>query len=558
MKKKSKTTRNKAAVKYRITDPPVLWNDITRRDFIVSAGATLVSSALVAQSGKNLLAHDRHRPRFHLMPPSAWMNDPNGPLCWKSRYHLFYQYSPVISIMGPKYWGHAVSTDLVHWKNLGIALAPTPGGPDKNGCWSGSAVINKGLPTVIYTGATWSAENEQAERAMGLVPERQMVAVAADPKDENLSKWMKIPQNPVLASPPAGMKVVGWRDPALWKEGDTWYMVIGSGEIGKGGMALLYKSNDLRSWTYLHPFAIAKPDPETQDLNRPWASMWECPDFFFLQGKPILLAARGNAYLVGAYSDHRFQQQSGGQIDYGSAAYAQKTVEDERGRRIWWAWIHEKRSPKAPVRAGWAGVMSLPKLLTLRLDGMLGVEPVPELKVLRLAERRISDRKIEPNGPLVLKDFDSDCTEIEAEIELGESHQAGLRVRSTVDGSEQTLIGYDRDSQELFCDTTSSSTDPETRKLPPPVSGRGVESGALELGKTELLRLRIYIDASVIETFANGRVSLTDRVYPASEASLGMGLFAKGGVARLRSLTLWELAPISGDRMTSGAELFGV
>jgi beta-fructofuranosidase len=528
---------------------------LTRGEFVVLTSAALASTASRAQNSPGI-ANDRHRPRFHLMPPSAWMNDPNGPLHWKGRYHLFYQYSPVISIVGPNYWGHAVSTDLVHWRNLGIALAPTPGGPDKNGCWSGSAVVHKGVPTLVYTGATWSSESEFAERRRGLVPERQMVAVAADPNDGNLTKWTKISQNPVLAAPPAGMKVAGWRDPALWKEGDTWFMVIGSGEIEKGGMILLYSSKNLADWAYFHPLATAKPDPNL-DPSRPWNSMWECPDFFFLQQKPILLVARGNGYLTGTYSDHRFEQQSGGQIDHGSAAYAQKTMEDDKGRRIWWAWIHEKRSTEAQETAGWAGVMSLPKLLSLGQDGMLRVEPVPELDALRRGERRINDLRIEPNGPLLLKGFEDDCAEIEAEIELGNSRQAGLRVRSTANGSEQTLIGYDRDSQKVFCDTIGSSTDPKTQ-VAPPLRGRGIESGALEIKHGELMRLRIYIDASVIETFANGKVSLSDRVYPASGASLGIGLFAKGGSARLRSMTLWELFPISGDRLTTGAELFRV
>jgi beta-fructofuranosidase len=529
---------------------------ITRREFGRITTAALASMALPPQTPKHSLATDRHRPRFHLMPPSAWMNDPNGPLYWRGQYHLFYQYSPITAGSDPKYWGHAVSSDLVHWRNVGIALAPTAFGPDKNGCWSGSAVINNGEPTLVYTGVTWSAETEAVERKKGLVPERQMVAVAADPEDDNLTRWNKIPQNPVIAAPPAGMRVVGWRDPALWKEGDAWYMVIGSGEIGKGGMTLLYSSKDLKDWAYLHPLATAEADPSL-DLSRPWDSMWECPDFFFLQRKPILLVSRGNGYLTGTYSDHKFEQQSVGQIDYGSAAYAQKTMEDEKGRRIWWAWLHEKRSSEAQVAAGWAGVMSLPKLLTLLPDGTFGVEPVPELKVLRRGEKRISDQKIEPHGPLLLQGFESDCAEIQAEIEFSNCHQAGLRVRSTADGSEQTLIGYDRDSQSLFCDTTASSTDPQTQ-VAPPLRGRGIESGPLQFQHGELLRLRVYIDASVIEIFANGRASLTDRVYPAGAASLGVGVFAKGGTARLRSMTLWELSSISDDRLTSGAELFRV
>ncbi len=380
-----------------------IHSGVTRREVVALTFAALTSTARKAHN-LSAVANDRHRPRFHLMPPSAWMNDPNGLLYWRGRYHMFYQYSPVISISGPKYWGHAVSTNLVDWNNLGIALAPTPGGPDKNGCWSGFAVVYNGLPTLVYTGVRWSSESESVERDKGLVPERQMVAVAADPNDDNLRRWTKIPENPVLAAPPPGMKVVGWRDPCLWKEGDNWYMVIGSGEIGKGGMALLYRSKNLRSWSYLHPLATANPDA-SRDASRPWASMWECPDFFFLDREPVLLVARGNGYLTGTYSDHRFEQRLDGQIDYGSAAYAQKTMEDEKGRSICWAWIHEKRTAEAQAASGWAGVMSLPKLLTLRADGTLGVEPVPELNVLRRAKRTISDQKVAPDGPLLVKNL---------------------------------------------------------------------------------------------------------------------------------------------------------
>lgn len=541
-----------------VTNGSVVRGEITRREFVVAASAVLLSRALLGQIPANPLAADRHRPQYHLMPPANWLNDPNGPLYWKGRYHLFYQYSPIISNQGPKHWGHAVSSNLVHWRNLGIALAPTPGGPDKNGCWTGSAVIVNGVPTLVYTGGTWSAESERVERQKGLIPERQMVAVAADPNDVNLMKWIKIPENPVLAAPPAGLTVAGWRDPCVWKEGDTWYMVIGSGEVGKGGMALLYSSPDIKHWTYLHPLAVAKPDPSPQDPTRPFGAMWECPDFFSLDSQPVLLVARGNSYLTGTYSDHRFQQERGGEIDYGSAAYAQKTMQDNKRRRIWWAWIHEKRSAKAQVAAGWAGVMSLPKLLSLRGDGGLAVEPVPELELLRKGYKKVPSQKIEPNGPILLKQVAGDCVEIVAEIDLGDARQAGLRVRSTNDGTEQTLVGYDRDSQTIFSDTTHSSTDPETATGSSFFANRGVQSGSLKLDKTEPLRLRIYMDASVIETFANGRVSITDRTYPASPTSLGIGLFSQGGAAYLRQMVVWELAPISTDRLTSGADLFRV
>jgi sucrose-6-phosphate hydrolase SacC (GH32 family) len=284
------------------------------------------------------------------------------------------------------------------------------------------------------------------------------------------------------------------------------------------------------------------------------------PRVFFIDAKPILLVAAGNRYLTGHYSekDHQFHQESEGIIDCGRVAYAQKTMRDDKGRRIWWAWIFEKRSSQAQERAGWAGVMSLSRLLTLRKDGTLGVEPVPELKQLRGKSRTVVNQKIKANTSLLLNAFASDCAEIEAEIDPGDASEIGLRIRSTADGREQTRIAFNRNKQCLFSDTTNSSTDPETKDLPRFAGKLDMQEGSLKLEKGEPVKLRVYIDASVIKAFANGKISLSDRVYPSNPDSRGIGVFSKGGTATLKSLTLWEIKPISQDRMTSGAGLFRV
>jgi beta-fructofuranosidase len=328
-------------------------NTTTRRDFLKAVSTIAVggdsamswlSSAqvtkLIAKDFEEILrrkvAADRHRPQYYIVPPANFLNDPNVPLYWKGgRYHLFYQYAPGGGMMSTKYWYHVVSEDMVHWRNLGVAVAPTPGGPDKDGCWSGSAVIYNGVPTLVYIGAFFVGASERADRANGLIPERQMVAVAANPNDPDLLKWNKIAENTVIAAPPEGMTVSGWKDPALWNEGDTWYMVIGSGTRELGGTALMYRSMDLRKWEYHHPLASAGVNP-----NQRGGSMWECPDFFFLKGKAVLMLAAGNRYMIGSYKDLKFEKQLEGCIDYGSA-YAQKTMEDGKGRRIWWGWVNE-------------------------------------------------------------------------------------------------------------------------------------------------------------------------------------------------------------------------
>ena len=450
-----------------------------------------------------------------------------------------------------KYWYHVVSEDLVHWNNLGVAIAPTPGGPDKNGCWSGSAVIHNGVPTIVYTGATFVGETERADRANGLIPERQIVAEAVDPNDPNLIKWRKIPENPVIAAPPPGLKITDWRDPALWKDGEDWYMIIGAGGRETNGMVPLYRSRDLRKWEYLGLFAAAKTTPSAGG-GAVGGRMWECPEFFVLGNKPVLIVNIRNTYFTGLYKDHKFDQQAEGQIDYGLVSAA-KTMADGAGRRIWWGWVHESRPTQVSRAAGWSGALTLPRILAMGADGRLRIEPAPELKKLRGKSRRVRNLPIQRDGQGLLKDIAGDCVEIIAEIEMGTAQQAGLRVRCFPGGSEETLIGFDRGDNTIFSDTSRSSKEP-----PPAEAGRGfpgrgpLKKGPLTLAAGEPLRLQLFLDASVIECYANGKACITDRVYPTDPGSIGIGLFARGGDARLRSLQVWELQPISGDRLTSG------
>lgn len=212
--------------------------------------------------------HDPHRAQFHFQPPKYWMNDPNGLIHWKDEYHLFYQHNPESLAWTNMHWGHAVSKDLYHWEHLPVALAPTPGGCDELGVWSGCAVDNDGEPTLMYT---------------GVVPEVQCVAIG----DAALRSFKKYPGNPVIARPPEGLDVAGFRDPCAWREGDGWRCVIGSGIQGQGGAVLLYRSSDLRKWEYLHPLLIGNKDEN--------GAMWDCPDAL-LQKTTVNFPQRGEGF----------------------------------------------------------------------------------------------------------------------------------------------------------------------------------------------------------------------------------------------------------------------
>ena len=233
------------------------------------------------------LYSDPLRPQYHLLPACNWMNDPNGPIFYRGRYHMFHQYNPQAAVWGNMNWAHATSDDMIHWQHQPIALSPTPGGPDQDGVFSGSAVLDNGKPTVIYTGVQPPQTPTEATLKDGVHTwrETQCLAVAAD---DDLRTWKKLPQ-PVIATPPPGLEVTGFRDPCLWREAGRWMLIVGSGIRGKGGAILLYTSPDLRQWTYLHPLLESVPSGKTLTNPVDTGDMWECPDFFPLGNKHVLL-----------------------------------------------------------------------------------------------------------------------------------------------------------------------------------------------------------------------------------------------------------------------------
>ena len=301
------------------------------------------------------------------------MNDPNGLIRWHGHYHLFYQYNPA-GTDGPGqaciHWGHAVSDDLVHWRDLPLALAPTVGSPDEDGCWSGCAVDHDGVPTIVYSG------NRQG---------RQRTCLARSHDD--LLTWEKDPRNPVIAEWPAGLDLVACRDPAVWRDGDEWYQLLGAGIRGTGGAALLYRSHDLVTWEYLHPLLTGeRARIAPVDLG----TMWECPGLVSLSGRSLFFCSPEDerrpyrpVAFTGDVVDLRFAPERASVLDHGNSFYAPQATIDEGGRRLLWGWLREARDAEAQRAAGWSGVMSLPRVLSLLPDGALGVEPAAELTALR-------------------------------------------------------------------------------------------------------------------------------------------------------------------------------
>ncbi len=448
------------------------------------------------------------------------MNDPNGVIQWRGRYHLFYQHNPHGPIWGDIHWGHAVSEDLVHWQDLPVALTPTRGGPDEGGCWSGCAVDNGGVPTIFYTGIRGTYDLAQSQVTC--------MAVGSD----DLVSWEKHPANPVL-TPPKDLDLIGFRDPSVWRDRETWYQIVGSGVRDVGGVVLLYRSHDLLEWEYLGPLITGdKRDPSL------WTgSIWECPQLLAFGDKHVLLFGvweDGTHYTVamtGRLSGHRFVPEHTRKLDAGDRHfYAAQTLTDETGRRLMWGWVQEDGN--ARHEAGWAGTMSLPRELSLAPDGTLRMRPPEELTSLRAAHTRRSGLILEGTH-----DLGARGVQLELSAHLVPNGSAcGLGVLRSPNGAEETRIFYDPARHKLGVDRRRSSLD----------TGSGlsldVQEGDFELQAGETLQLHVFLDHSVLEVFANDCFCVTSRVYPKGQDSTGVCAFGNG--AELETVDIWTMGSI--------------
>lgn len=274
------------------------------------------------------------RPDFHLSARTGWMNDPNGFSFYGGKYHMFYQYHPFDSYWGPMHWGHAVSEDLLRWEYLPAALAPDAC-YDRDGCFSGSAaVLEDGRHLLMYTGVV------KEEQEDGTVLEVQTQCIAAG----DGVNYEKFPKNPVIGAGdlPEGGSRYDFRDPKIWKKEDGSYCcVIGNRPADGSGQILLFSSPDGFRWKYEKVLAKNK--------NR-FGRMWECPDFFHLDGKWVLITSpqdmlpsgfeyhngNGTLCLIGDFDEETgtFTEDKDQSIDYGIDFYAPQTILTPDGRRI--------------------------------------------------------------------------------------------------------------------------------------------------------------------------------------------------------------------------------
>ena len=456
------------------------------------------------------------RPRAHFTPRRGWMNDPNGLLHHDGEYHLFFQHDPNSILPGNPSWGHAVSRDLLTWTELPLAIAS---GPDE---WvlSGSAVMD--LAEVSGLGSPRRPAMVAAYTSLdtSTLRQRQSLAYSLD-RGRTFSRY---PGNPVL-----DIGSTEFRDPKLLRRGDAFTMAI---VMAAERTVRLYTSADLITWDLAS---------ETGGFGFT-EGVWECPDLVRVpiegtgdaawvlllsvqSGGPV--GGSGMQYVVVDFDGARFEPLGEARwLDHGADFYAAVAFTDAPGPEpVVLGWMNNWRYA-ADVPAGeFRGSMTLPRRLTLRhRDGELRLVQRPVIAE-RPVTRRVRDAVVD--GRLELPETEP-AVRIVAELEWGTADRMGLDVR--VGAGELTRIVVDRAASTLALDRTRSGAVDFHEAFP------GVHAAVLP--RTDVVRLEVYVDVASVEVLAaDGEVALTDQVFPSPE-STGLAVFAEGGTATVRELTV--------------------
>lgn len=425
---------------------------------------------------------DFWRPKIHISPPVGWLNDPNGLCQYQGVYHAFYQLAPFEPEGGLKFWGHCTSRDLLHWEFRGIPLCPDQ--PyDCHGAYSGSSLVEEDTLYLFYTGnvkllGDYDYVNDGRESGTILAKSTDGIHVDAKellmtnedyPKD--LTKHV--------------------RDPKVWRQGDSYYMVQGARTKEDQGVVLLFESKDKRNWTYVRRFRTEEP----------FGYMWECPDLYEVDEKTVLsISPQGveqdglryaNKYQSGTcFIDGDFRKDGTlgefRELDGGFDFYAPQTFLADDGRRIQIGWMGmpdvEDEYTNPTIADGWQNVLTFPRELSVR-DGILCQNPVRELD-------HWWNREIRFSGCFSQKT--DTCFELDIAAQGGDAK---------VTLSDGLCLRYE-EKEKIF---RMEFTDPSLG------AGRTVRGRALE----KLEDMRILVDVSCVEVFLNGGEDVfSTRFYP--------------------------------------------
>jgi beta-fructofuranosidase len=486
---------------------------------------------------------DPNRPQYHAIPPGHWMNEPHAPFFYKGKYHLTYQHNPTGPFWHQIHWGHWVSDDLVHWYDAPDAISPRRDTVAPDGIWTGSASVDKnGDPVLIYTFGNWNKTLNQGVA----------MAFPKDIKDPDLKEWIPYPKTTVMQA--AGQGIPGeFRDPFVWKDKESgkWLMLVGSGIPGEGGTAWCYESENLYDWKLKGPFY------KSNYTKYPFlGSIWELPVFL-----PVGKYQNGETRYVMICSPKGLNENV--EIYYWLGKFDRanyKFIPDDEEPRYWDYGIRTNIGPSGMIdprtgRAlifaiaagghgpGWANCASFPMNIFLNEKGELGVKPINELNSLRKKQLLNLKNTNLAGVNRALKKINGDMLEIEVEMQ-SKSDKFGILVRKSPGNEEKTLIFYDAAAKQLGSDLTNTSL--KQSRVKDAMSGTDKRPDRIRHFdlQGQDLSMRIYLDKSLIQAFANDSKMVTSWIYPSLPDAKGLSIWSSSGDVAIKSIKIWEIGGI--------------
>jgi fructan beta-fructosidase len=463
----------------------------------------LITVNILAQPGNNAMQDEQYRPQVHFSPKEHWINDPNGMVYYKGIYHLFFQYHPYSSVWGPMHWGHATSSDMIHWKRQPIAVYPDSIGT----IFSGSAVVDKnntsgfGKNGQVPLVAIFTQHDTIGEKAGRSNFQNQSIAYSLD----DGKTWIKYAANPVIKNP--GLR--DFRDPkVIWYQPQKkWIM-----SLAVKDNVTFYSSPDLKSWVKESEFGAGRGAH---------GGGWECPDLFPLgdNGKQrwVLIVnlnpgapngGSGTQYFVGDFDGKTFtcDQKDTQWLDYGPDNYAGITWSNTGKRKIFLGWMSNWAYANQVPTEKWRNAMTLPRELKIKHAGstvFIASEPVSELSLIQVKPIVTQNITVTKSTGVVPK---AQKITFPCRINLSAAAVKDFSVILSNNAGEQLVVGYDELQNKYFIDRTKSGKTDFQKDF-------AAKHSAPRLTDNAALKISLIIDVSSIELFADDGLTVMTSVF---------------------------------------------
>jgi len=467
-------------------------------------------------------ADDYLRPRYHPMPNTSWTNESYGFTYYEGKYHLFFQKNPNAPMLNFMHWGHLSSPDLVNWREEKIVLAPKEGFASK-GTWSGTTFFDENnKPVISYTGVNG------VFAGIGM----------AYPLDSSLNDWLLSDDNPVIPTAPANVNHLDFRDPYVWKEVDTYYMVVGSGlQNNGGGILLTYTSDDLINWINV-PSIYSNSDASIA------GTFWEMPYFNKINDEDYLLVVTPQfnskpaetIYWIGSFDGNSFTpyEDKPKRFEHLSRHLLSPAIGlDEASRLTYAGIIPEDRDVALQIESGWRHIFSLPRVLRVLDDGKtLGHLPHPNICRARQNEVVVENRTITNGSNFNLPEYQGAQSELYFKLYTPGVSAFEIQVFKNAAVTQLTSITFDKIQNRLGINRILSS------------AAQTVENnrfGSYSFYPHDTIEVRVFLDHSVLEVFVDNVVVMSARVYPSEGSELVDIVTESDSAIELVEFRAWDI-----------------